>query len=202
MLNFSKKKNLFNKLNSSDHSLNSANLPTDNKKNTTTANSANTSSANSNLNSSITSFGTVKIKDKKFFNILSSRPKFLDTPKPKQQQIMPPPQASSLPVTTLASSRTHFIKSTNCLLLRSSEEFASADSVDVNSNPVASNGGSLAESIDNLEQTSSQMASQVMLSLDLNGNNIKDKNSTNKLGSNSSSSLHMIATNNVRNNNG
>ena len=88
VLNFGKKKNLFTKLNNSDHSLNTTVNSVNNK---SSSSSTTTTITNHQLNTSVSSFGTVKIKDKKFFNILTSRPKFLDTPKPHQQHIMPPP---------------------------------------------------------------------------------------------------------------
>jgi hypothetical protein len=116
VLNFSKKRSLFNKLNSLDHHLNR----------TTSKSTANNDSIldSSRLNSSVSSFGTVKVKDKKFFSILTNRPKFLDTPKPHKQQIMPPPSCAIM----LASDAT---KTTPCSEL-------TMVSVDLNGNNIKS----------------------------------------------------------------
>lgn len=139
MLNFGKNKarraQIFNKLNSSDHNLS---LQPQSHSQQQTPSSSYLNSKNALNMSSVSSFGTVKIKDKKFFNILSSRPKFLDTPKPQQQQIMPPPSSSS----------TSYAKAHNSSLL-------------------------LMPSFN--EQNSH---GQVMVSVDLNGNNIKNKASS------------------------
>ena len=145
VLNFSKRKSLFNKLNSSDHNISSkiynsaANTPVTNTNMNNVSSSSAASVVNKNLNSSVSSFGTIKIKDKKFFNILTTRPKFLDTPKPQQQQIMPPPTAS-LQLASSGNSSAHLlvnskslIKSANSLL---GNELGSAVSVDLNGNNI------------------------------------------------------------------